>query len=99
MAVTIDDMRAYIQGDDDLSDADTALLEGCLQAAVEWFSNAGVPKATQSALYDLGVRMLACSWFNNRGNDTGVQLHTVPQGVYAIKHQLCSLPDAGTEDV
>lgn len=43
--------------------------------------------------------MLAASWYATRGNDSGVQLHMVPQGVYAIKHQLCSLPDAHVEEL
>lgn len=97
MAVTIEEMRAYAKGDDDWAAEDIALLEACMAAAVEWFKNAGVPAGTQSALYDLGIKMLTCSWFYNRGADSGVQLHMVPQGVYAIKHQLCDLPDAGKQ--
>lgn len=44
------------------------MLKLCLDAAVEYFANAGVPMPTQpSAIYDLGIYMLAGTWFNARG--------------------------------
>lgn len=93
MAVTLDEMRVYARLDADASAGELAELEGCLAAAAAWFENAGVPAGTQSPLYDLGVKMLALSWYENRGADTANNLHSVPQGIYAIKHQLCTLPD------
>lgn len=96
MAVTLEEMRAYARLDDDAPKEELAQLDGCLAAAEAWFANAGVPEDTQSPLYDLGVKMLALSWYENRGADTAGSLHSVPQGVYAVKHQLCSLPDAGS---
>lgn len=99
MAVSLEEMRAYVNDDEDTPESDIAVLESCLQAAIEYFTNAGVSPGTQSSLYDLGVKMLAASWYATRGNDSGVQLHMVPQGVYAIKHQLCGLPDAHVEEL
>lgn len=93
MAVTFEAMRAYARMDADANDDELDVLESCMQAAVAWFEGAGVAADTASPLYDLGVKMLALSWFENRGADTAVNLHSVPQGVYAIKHQLCALPD------
>lgn len=96
--VDIAEMRAYVRGDADMPSEELALLEACMEAAIEWFANAGVPERENSPLYDLGVKMLAASWFLTRGNDTGVQMHTVPQGVYAIKHQLAKVPTASSQE-
>lgn len=100
MSVTLDQMRAYARLDDDAPESDVSTLQMCLSAAEEWFTRAGVPGSVESSMRDLGVQMLALSWYENRGNDGGIALHTVPQGVYAIKHLLCELPDAagGTDD-
>ena len=97
MAVSIDEMRAYARLDADTDNSELSVLKSCMEAAVAWFEGAGVGEDTDSPLYDLGVKMLALSWFENRGADTAVSLHSVPQGVYAIKHQLCALPDCGID--
>ena len=97
MAVTLTQMRAYANLDEDAPARDVAELEDCLAAAVSWFKHNGVPEDTQDALYDRGVKMLALSWFETRGSDVGAAMHSVPHGVDAIKHQLCALPDAGED--
>ena len=49
-------------------DENDATLKLCLDAAVEYFKNAGVPTPLESsATYDLGIYMLAGTWFNARG--------------------------------
>lgn len=82
-------LQAYVAADSDLPAADEMLLETLMDAAVEWWKNAGVtePKGG-SALYDLGVYMLAASWFNSRGATSEIDFKAVPFGVYSIKHQL-----------
>lgn len=82
------DVRAYVNADPDLPSEDALLLTTLTQAAIEWFANAGIPEDTAGELYKLGVKMLVASWFSTRGDATGVQLHSVPHGVYAIKQQL-----------
>ena len=69
-------------------DAQEALLQMCMEAAVEWFKNAGVkPPAEPSRLYDLGVYMLAVHYFDNRGV-IGAKDDQLPLGVFSIMHQL-----------
>lgn len=49
-------------------DANDTTLDLCMRAAVEYFENAGVPAPENpSAIYDLGIYMLAGTWFNARG--------------------------------
>lgn len=50
------------------ADPNDATLKLCLDAAVEYFTDAGVPVPTEpSAKYTLGIYMLAGTWFNARG--------------------------------
>ena len=43
-------------------------LDLCMRAAMEYFTNAGVAQpAAPSAIYDLGIYMLAGTWYNARG--------------------------------
>lgn len=94
MAVTLAKLKSYVRLDEDAPEDEQLVLKVCLDAAIAWFEIAGVSSETDNPLYDLGVQMLALSWFENRGADTAENLKPVPQGVYAIKHMLCALPDA-----
>ena len=50
------------------SDENDPMLKLCLDAAVEYYRNADAPApAEPSALYDLGIYMLAATWYNARG--------------------------------
>ena len=75
-----------------MPEAEENLLESLLEASVEWWKNAGVPEYEDNHLYDLGVYMLAASWYNVRGAVSATDLRPVPFGVYAIKHQLEIFP-------
>lgn len=68
--------------------ADAALLTICLNAAKEWFANAGVEERAGSPLYDLGVYMLATHYYEKRGVVAEGSTDTVPMGVQSIVHQL-----------
>ena len=70
-------------------DADKTILEICLDAAKEWFKNAGVTEPTEAnKLYDIGVYMLATHFHDNRGVLADKSTEMVPMGVMAIMHQL-----------
>lgn len=80
---------AYVAADSDLPASEEALLRLLLEASQEWWLNAGVKETKQSgSLYDLGVYMLAASWYNSRGATSEIDFKAVPFGVYSIKHQL-----------
>lgn len=49
MAVSLEEMRAYVNDDEDTPESDIAVLESCLQAAIEYFTNAGVSPAHRAA--------------------------------------------------
>lgn len=69
-------------------DGDAQTLELCMNAAKQWFENAGVPEPeTKNELYDLGVYMLAVHYFDNRGA-IGKDDVNLPFGVFSIMHQL-----------
>lgn len=78
---------AYMNADDSMPESDRRVAETMLDASRQWWENAGV-EPRESALYDLGVYMLAASWFEMRGAASGMELRPVPNGVYSIKHQL-----------
>lgn len=82
---SIDELKRYAVLD---PDGDVETLKICMEAAEEWFANAGVPRPKETTrLYDLGVYMLAVHYFDNRGaiGNTDAQL---PFGVFSIMHQL-----------
>ncbi len=84
----LDDFRRYAVA---TSDSDSAMLEMCMNAAVEWYKNAGVdPPETQSALYDMGIYMLALHFYDNRGAVDVQSVGELPFGVFSIMHQLRS---------
>lgn len=61
---TVKGLAEYCNGVDE----NDSMLKLCLDAAKGYFENAGVPEPTQpSAIYDLGIYMLAGTWFNARG--------------------------------
>ena len=64
-----------------------------MEAAKEWFRNAGVEGDVEnSALYALGVYMLAVHYFDNRGvldlSSAARSSDNLPFGVMSIMHQL-----------
>lgn len=90
---SIDELKRYAVLD---PDGDEETLKICMEAAEEWFANAGVPRPKETTrLYDLGVYMLAVHYFDNRGavSDAGKGATTetdrhIPFGVLSIMHQL-----------
>ena len=82
-------LRSYVSADSDLPASEVTTLSMLLDAAVEWWKNAGVIEPAEgSTLYDLGVYMLAASWYNSRGATAEIDFKAGPFGVYSIKHQL-----------
>ena len=74
-------------------DGDVQTLSICMEAAKEWFRNAGVEGDVEnSALYALGVYMLAVHCFDNRGvldlSSAARSSDNLPFGVMSIMHQL-----------
>ncbi len=50
------------------ADENDPVLKLCLEAAIQYFANADVPAPIEdSPIYDLGIYMLAGTWFNARG--------------------------------
>lgn len=85
----IDMVRRFAGAD---PDEDSTVLEMCLNAAVEWYEQAGVP-ATSGYLYDFWVSNLAAWMYDNRGNaDPGA---AVPAYIVASVHQLRPSKGAG----
>lgn len=79
---TLEQVRQFAGVD---PDTNTAVLEACLSAAVEWYDKAGVP-AQSGALYDFWVANLAAWMFDNRGNaDAGAN---IPAFIVQSVHQL-----------
>lgn len=80
----IDLVRRFAGADPETDDAVLAL---CLQAAVEWYEQAGVPAASAAgALYDFWVANLAAWMYDNRGNAD--MSAGVPAYIVASVHQL-----------
>ena len=67
-------------------DADTTVLQLCLDAAAQWYAKAGVPATTEGSLYDFWVANLAAWMYDNRGNADAAA--AVPQYIVASVHQL-----------
>lgn len=83
---SMEELRRYAVLD---PEGDTQTLEMCLEAAMTWFENAGVPKPDEpNRLYDLGVYMLAVHYFDNRGAMGTKNDSELPMGVFSIMHQL-----------
>lgn len=60
------------------------VLDGCLQAAVEWYARADVAQRTDSRLYDFWVCNLAAWFYDNRGASDA----NIPPFILASVHQL-----------
>lgn len=83
---SIEELRRYAVLD---PDGDVATLNMCMEAAKQWFANAGVAEPTEpNKLYDLGVYMLAVHYFDNRGAIGSKNDEQLPLGVFSIMHQL-----------
>lgn len=67
-------------------DADTAVLQLCLNAATQWYAAAGVPPETTGELYDFWVANLAAWMYDNRGNADANA--AVPLYIVSSVHQL-----------
>lgn len=59
----INTVKQYLKIDDD---ADDLLIEGLINAAKTFMSNAGVIENTQNELYKLCINLLVCHWYENR---------------------------------
>ena len=78
--------KTYAVACGDLTDGELQLF---LDAAKEYFKNAGVPETTSSALYDLGVYRLATYYADNRGpSPTGGGADPIHYGIQGIIIQL-----------
>ena len=66
-------------------DADTTVLDMCVQAAVAWYQAAGVPAGDNDALYDFWVCNLAAWMYDNRGAED--ERH-IPRYIVESVHQL-----------
>lgn len=65
---------------------DDVILEACLDAAAQWYQNAGVDVRYGDKLYDFWVANLAAWMYDNRGNadmNAGIPLYII-----ASVHQL-----------
>ena len=79
------DMVRRFAGCDD--DADSAVLEACVNAAEAWYAAAGVPKpAAPNSLYDFWVANLAAWMYDMRG--AGGDSKTMPPYIITSVHQL-----------
>lgn len=69
------------------SDADTAVLEMCVEAAEKWYASAGVSAELDgNPLYDFWVANLAAWMFDNRGASGDQQ--NMPPYILGSVHQL-----------
>lgn len=89
----IAELRRYAAID---PDDDAELLLICMDAAVDWLRNAGVPPPlVRNRLYDMAVYMLATHYHDRRGvvyedsrGSVSKSSEQVPFGVFSIMHQL-----------
>lgn len=65
---------------------DDAVLKDMLDAAVDWYEKAGVPRTTPGASYNFWVANLAAWMYDNRGNAEA--LATIPAYIVSSVHQL-----------
>ena len=71
-------------------DVNTAAAQLCLDAAIRWFENAGVPEPADSdPLYDMGVYRLAIFYYYSRDPMGAVNFAAPPPfGIQGIVLQL-----------
>ena len=84
MALTVEAFRRYGAFNAEEQDAD---LQAFLDAAAETFALAGVAARQRSALYDLGVKMLALR-YHDYPAAIGDPAAELPLGVQSMIHQL-----------
>lgn len=88
--VTLEGMREYGYGDNE--SWQPAVAARCLNAAKEYYLNAGV-RERDSALYDQAVYMLAMHWYDNREAQVIGQVRDeMAHGVQSVIHQLAWTP-------
>lgn len=78
----MDMVRRFAGADPDVGDG---VLEMCYQAAVAWYTGAGVPADPENNLYEFWVCNLAAWFYDNRGADA--EQH-VPRYIVESVHQL-----------
>lgn len=90
MAVTLEKLKEY-----GFATAETwqqGIAQMCLDAAVEYMANAGVPAPAPdkpSSLYELAVCMLSMDWYDNRETQViGTVKETLAHGLNSIILQL-----------
>ena len=83
MAADINMVRRFAGAD---PDEDPAILKLCLDAAVDWYAQAGVSVTTAGSLYDFWVANLAAWMYDNRGNADANA--AVPAYIVSSVHQL-----------
>lgn len=84
--VTPEGLREYGYGDD--AGWQPAVAARCLEAAREYYRNAGV-KERDTPLYDAAVYMLALHWYDNREVQLIGQVRDeMAHGIQSIIHQL-----------
>lgn len=88
----IDALKRYAVVDDD---DDVQTLQLCMDAAIDWFRDAGIEGTPTARQYDLGVYMLATHYFEFRGvvyadsrSSVSKANEMIPMGVYSMLHQL-----------
>jgi len=86
MAADVNSVRRFAGADPEESDE---VLRLCLEAAIEWYTHAGVPADVSSALYDFWVANLAAWMYDNRGNADASAV--IPPYIVASVHQLRAL--------
>lgn len=62
--VTLEDAKAYLKVDEDITEEDT-LIESLIEAA-EQYVEQSTGKQNTGGLYDLCVKLLVAHWFENR---------------------------------
>lgn len=72
-------------------DSDDTVIQLCMDAAIKWFEDAGVPRGTNAKTYELGVYRLASHYYDNRGT-TDQAADLVPPTVFSVMHQLRNDP-------
>ena len=83
MAADVNSVRRFAGADPNESDE---VLRLCLEAAIEWYTHAGVPADVSSALYDFWVANLAAWMYDNRGNADAQA--AIPAFIVTSVHQL-----------
>ena len=91
MAVTLEEVKAYLRVD---VEEDDALIQSLMEAAAGYLAAAGIPDSPDSR-YVLAVKGLVLHWYDHRGDViTGTIVSEIPTGLRTIINQL-KLEQAG----